>query len=146
MPGERERAAIAVAIYRYLDSNPAPKQRWRNNPQSPPSEHFEPSLELRLQPAGVDRFEVTLGDGEDQRVATVIVHTRDEAGMAFELDGHLMRVYVSRGWAWGVVGAGTWRYTGALLAVANAGAAGDSSDVSGRRTGVQRPQDPAGWR
>jgi acetyl-CoA carboxylase biotin carboxylase subunit len=93
VPGEQECAAIAVAVYRYLNS--APPRRWRNNPQAPPSEYFEPSRELRLQPSGVNRFEVQQRDGENQRAAAVIVHTRDEAGMAMEVDGHLIRAYVA---------------------------------------------------
>ena len=91
-PRRRETAAVAVAVSRYLAA--AETGRWRNNPQAPPRERFLPSLELRLQPVGVNRYEVTLLDEEAPRALTVIVHRREDAFVALELGGHLQPVWV----------------------------------------------------
>jgi acetyl-CoA carboxylase biotin carboxylase subunit len=88
----RETAAVAVAVARSLGA--AETERWRNNPQAPLRERFLPTLELRLQPTGVNRYEVTLLDEAAARTLGVVVHKRENAFMTLELNGHLQSVWV----------------------------------------------------
>jgi geranyl-CoA carboxylase alpha subunit len=99
LPGERATAAVAVAIRRYQNNLSVPMPRWRNNPSSPIHERFLPSLEVRLQPLDVDRFEATVvTDGQDEATLTVMLHTGDykeRNRLVMEVDGHLISVVVA---------------------------------------------------
>jgi acetyl-CoA carboxylase biotin carboxylase subunit len=110
---QRAIAALAVAIQRHRCSQAYGRStatyRWRNNPQRPIIERFEPALELRLRPLSVNHYEALVVDTADAsdvnaggaQSLAIIVHTppddepADRAAMtnlALEVDGHLVRV------------------------------------------------------